>query len=80
MICQRLALKNCCAYRMHERFAWLPCMETLAFNVKFTLNCIFGKFNSLKKPQPNRHNFEINQVDDTFNWSHQFILTTGYSF
>ena len=30
--------------------------------------------------QPNKYNFEISQVGDTFTWSNQFIFITRYSF
>ena len=29
---------------------------------------------------PKKHSFEISQVDDTFTWSHQFVIKTQYSF
>ena len=79
--CQKVVLKNCCAYRMHEIFAWLLCMRAWRhLHLTFSICHKFNFFKRKKKARSSKHNFEINQIDDTFIWSHQFLLITGYSF
>ena len=64
--------KTCCAYRMHELFAYVPCMEKLELNF-----FLFAANSISSKKQPNKHNFEISQVDAVlhpeFFWAYRYM-------